>query len=170
MKSLRRALLAGPLLVLCLTPLAIAGLQEEGARAPDFTLKTLDGRPVSLSDFRGKPVVLEFWATWCGPCRSQFPKMARIHEKYENNVHFLMVNTAEDAATVRAFARQVEVPGMILMDPTDEVGERYGTRILPSLFFIDAEGVVQAAVPGAVRDIELFLNHMMQRTGANDRK
>ena len=96
--------------------------------------------------------------------------MARIHEKYENKVRFLMVNTAEDAATVRAFARQVEVPGMILMDPTDEVGERYGTRILPSLFFIDAEGVVQAAVPGAIRDIELFINHMMQQAGANDRK
>ncbi len=170
MKSLRRALLAGPLLVLCLAPSVAAGLLEEGVPAPEFTLKTLEGRPVSLSDFRGKPVVLEFWATWCGPCRIQFPEMARIHEKYENQVYFLLVNTAEDAATVREFARQVELPGMILMDPDDEVGQRYGTRILPSLFFIDAEGVVQAAVPGVIRDIELFMNTMMEQTGAHERK
>ena len=165
MKYLGRALWAGVLLLLFLAPFAAAELQEEGTQAPEFTLNSLDGEPVSLSDFRGKPVVLEFWATWCGPCRRQFPKMTSLHEKYEDQVHFLMVNTAEDAATVRAFADQVEVPGIILMDPTDKVGERYGTRILPSLFFIDAEGVVKAAVPGALKDVELFLNYMMGQAG-----
>ena len=165
MIQLRRAVGAGALVLLFLAPFSAAGLREEGSPAPDFTLKTLEGRPVSLSEFRGKPVVLEFWATWCGPCRKQFPKMARIHEQYDGQVQFVMVNTAEDAATVRAFASQVEVPGIILMDPTDEVGERYGTRILPSLFFIDAEGIVQAAVPGALKDIDLFMNYMMELSG-----
>ena len=165
MKHFRRAVWVAMLLLLFPAPFAAAGLREEGTQAPEFTLNTLEGKPVSLSEFRGKPVVLEFWATWCGPCRRQFPKMARLHEEYEGKVHFLMVNTMEDAATVRAFAQQVEVPGIILMDPTDKVGERYGTRILPSLFFIDAEGVVQAAVPGALKDFTLFMNYMMGQAG-----
>ncbi len=165
MKLLRRVLWVAALLMLFPAPFTVAGLQEEGSTAPEFTLNTLEGKPVSLSEFRGRPVVLEFWATWCGPCRHQFPKMARLHEQYEGEVQFLMVNTAEDAATVRAFAEQVEVPGIILMDPTDKVGERYGTRILPSLFFIDADGVVQAAVPGALKDVELFMNYMMGQAG-----
>ena len=165
MKVPRQAMWVLTLFLLFLAPCAVAGLQEEGTLAPEFTLNTLEGKPVSLSEFRGTPVVLEFWATWCGPCRRQFPKMARIHEKYEGQVNFIMVNTAEDAATVRAFADQVEVPGIILMDPTDKVGERYGTRILPSLFFIDAEGVVQASVPGALKDMDLFMNYMMGLTG-----
>jgi len=165
MKYLGRALWLTTVLLLFLAPHAAAGLQEEGTTAPEFTLQTLEGKPVSLSEFRGKPVVLEFWATWCGPCRRQFPEMARLHEQYEGQVHFLMVNTAEDAATVRAFAREVAVPGIILMDPTDKVGEQYGTRILPSLFFIDAEGVVQAAVPGTLSDVGLFMNYMMGQTG-----
>ncbi|MBD3866988.1 MAG: TlpA family protein disulfide reductase [Acidobacteria bacterium] len=170
MKYLRRALWVTTLILLFLAPFTAAGLQEEGTRAPDFTLNTLEGKPVSLSEFRGKPVVLEFWATWCGPCRRQFPKMTRLHEQYEGQVHFIMVNTAEDAATVRAFAEQVEVPGIILMDPTDKVGERYGTRILPSLFFIDSEGVVKAAVPGALKDVELFMNYMMGQAGETSEK
>ena len=170
MNRFRLTLPTGVLLLLFLAPLVSAGLQEEGTPAPEFTLNTLEGRPVSLSEFRGKPVVLEFWATWCGPCRRQFPKMARLHEEYEGKVHFLMVNTMEDAATVRAFAQQVEVPGIILMDPADKVGERYGTRILPSLFFIDGDGVVQAAVPGAVRDMELFLSYMMREAGEQAEK
>ena len=165
MKHSRRALWVATLLLLFLAPVATAGLQEEGSAAPPFTLNTLEGKPVSLSEFRGKPVVLEFWATWCGPCRRQFPKMARIHEQYEGRVHFLMVNSAEDAATVRAFTRRVDVPGIILMDPTDQVGELYGTRILPSLFFIDAEGVVQAAIPGTLKDLDLFMKYMMGLAG-----
>ena len=151
----------GALLVAGVTP-ALAALLPEGAVAPDFTLSTLDGKPVKLSDYRGKPVLMEFWATWCGPCRKQFPKMSLIHEKYEGKVSFLLINTAETAAAVRAFSKQVEIPGTLLLDPEDRVGEMYGTRILPSVFFLDARGVIQAAVPGAIRDMDLFMEVMMK--------
>ncbi len=142
---------------------AKAELLKEGTKAPEFTLSTLDGKPVKLSDYQGKPVVLEFWATWCGPCRRQFPRMARVHEKYGDQVGFLVVNTAEERATVLKFSQDVEVPGTILLDPEDRVGEMYGTRILPSLFFIDADGVILASVPGALRDLDLFMDLMMKR-------
>jgi thiol-disulfide isomerase/thioredoxin len=152
----------GALLVAGTTPV-MAALLSEGTRAPDFTLSTLGGKSVKLSDYSGKPVLMEFWATWCGPCRQQFPKMARLHEKYEGEVHFLLINTMEDAATVRKFGEKVKIPGTILLDPEDRVGELYRTRILPSVFFLDSRGVIRAAVPGAIKDMDQFMERMMKK-------
>jgi peroxiredoxin len=142
-----------------------AELRTTGSEAPDFTLRALDGGEVTLSDLRGKPVVLEFWASWCGPCRRQFPKMAELHHRYDQQVHFLLVNTAESEAAIRRFAEKVELPGTVLMDPEDRVGQLYGTRILPSTFVIDARGTIQAAVPGALQDVEAFLEGQLSDGG-----
>jgi len=152
----------GALLVAGVTP-TLAALLPEGTVAPDFTLSTLDGTSVKLSDYRGTPVLIEFWATWCGPCRKQFPKMARLHEKYDGEVEFLLINTMEDEATVRKFAKQIEIPGTILLDPEDRVGELYRTRILPSVFFLDSRGMIRAAVPGAITNMDKFMERMMKK-------
>lgn len=145
---------------------AAAGLLAEGAEAPDFELRTLDGAELRLSDLRGTPVVVEFWATWCGWCRRQMPAMVEAHERYGGDVHFLMVNTDESAAAIRRFADTHPVPGTILLDPGDEVGEAYGTEVLPSLFVIDREGIVQEAVSGSLEDVAAFFDVALGDGGA----
>ncbi len=141
---------------------ANAELRAKGSMAPDFTLNKLDGTAVTLSELRGKPVVIEFWASWCGPCRKQFPKMAEVHEKFDGQVHFLMVNMKESSERIQAFGQKIEIPGTILLDPDDGVGELYGTRILPTIFFIDASGKIQEAHAGTMRDIERFIAPMVK--------
>ncbi len=148
-------------LVLSATP-ATAELRAEGTTAPDFTLQTLDGKKVSLSDLRGKPVVLEFWATWCGICRRQFPDMTKAHEKYGDQVQFVLVNTAEGEDVVRRFAQKSGLAGTILLDPKDDVGELYGTKILPSIFFVDEKGTIRAANAGALRNVDDFMATMLK--------
>ena len=141
---------------------ATAELRPEGTAAPDFTLQTLDGKKVSLSDLRGKPVVLEFWATWCGICRRQFPDMTKAHEKYGDQVQFVLVNTAEGEDVVRRFAQKSGLAGTILLDPKDDVGELYGTKILPSIFFVDEKGTIRAANAGALRNVDDFMATMLK--------
>lgn len=141
-----------------LTPGTGAALLEPGREAPDFSLATLDGRTVTLSELRGKPVVIEFWASWCRPCRRQLPAMAELHHRYESRgIHFLLVNTAEEEATVRRFLERVKVSGTVLLDPDDRVGELYGTEILPSLFVLDGDGRIQAAEAGTITDLAAFM-------------
>ncbi len=144
----------------------MAELRAVGGSAPDFTLQTLDGKKVSLSNLRGKPVVLEFWATWCGICRRQLPDMIEAHKKYGDKVHFIMVNTAESKDVVTRFDEKVGLPGTVLLDPEDKVGELYGTEILPSIFFVDAMGTIRAANAGALRDVDAFMSAMLKTTKA----
>jgi len=87
--------------------------------------------------------------------------MVEIHKNFHGRVVFLMVNTAESVATIERFKEKVGIPGTVLMDPTDRVGELYGTKILPSLFFIDASGEIRAAIPGALKDIDAFMERML---------
>ncbi len=145
-------------------PLA-AELLPVGSVAPDFTLTALDGRPVTLAEHRGQPVVVEFWASWCGPCRRQVPQLNELYERYRDRVVFLMVNTAEAATVVRRFVERFPVPGTVLLDPDDRVGELYGTRVLPSLVVVDGAGRIQAAHAGAVGDLDALLARLVGAGG-----
>jgi peroxiredoxin len=144
------------LLLIAAVSVGHAAVIEPGSRAPDFALQTVEGDTVRLSDLRGRVVVLEFWATWCGWCRRQMPAMVEAHEAHGDRAVFLMVNSAESASVVTRFIGRHEVPGTILLDPDDAVGEAYGTDILPAVVVVDEEGVVRASVSGALRDVEAF--------------
>ena len=122
-----------------------------GFFAPDFTLESLSGDQVSLSDLRGKVIVLNLWASWCPPCRAEMPALQRVYqENHERGLEVLAVNmTAQDnIAAVEAFVQEFELTFPILLDTSGEVGNRYLMRALPTTFFIDQDGAIQRVIVG----------------------
>jgi thiol-disulfide isomerase/thioredoxin len=113
-----------------------------GQRAANFTLKTLDGDPVSLDSHRGKTVVVDFWATWCGPCRKEMPHLEKLRGEFAGKAEFLGVND-EQAGTVREFIKQNQYTIPVLMDGNRQVHKRYGVRAIPTLLIVDKEGVIR---------------------------
>ncbi len=121
---------------------------QVGFLAPDFTLTTLADEPVTLGELRGKPIVLNFWATWCPPCRAELPHFQAAHEAYGDEVIILAVDEQENARHVMDFAQQLGLTFPIPLDTDGRVGVEYRVRAYPTTFFIDAEGVIQRVVRG----------------------
>jgi thiol-disulfide isomerase/thioredoxin len=121
-----------------------SGAQMQNGTAPDFTLQSLDGKTIHLSDFRGKPVVLNFWATWCGPCKIEMPWFVDFQKQYgPAGVQFLGV-AMDDASTkdIAEFAQSMKVNYPILIGK-ESVGDAYGgVQFLPETFYIDRNGKV----------------------------
>ena len=114
-----------------------------GQRAASFTLKSLDGQEYSLAALRGKVVVMDFWATWCPPCREEMPHLEKISKELAaREIVFVGVND-EDAGTAKSFIKKngYEIP--VLMDSKREARRRYGINAIPSLFIIDRDGVIR---------------------------
>ena len=124
---------------------ALGGQEESpliGKPAPSFTLQDLNGKQVSLSDFKGKVVLLDFWATWCPPCSAAIPHMQALHKKYKDKGLVLIgINHETDHAKVKEFARD-RISYVVLLD-ADEPFKEYGIRGIPTLFYIDREGEVR---------------------------
>ncbi|PZE21982.1 redoxin domain-containing protein [Paenibacillus xerothermodurans] len=113
----------------------------EGSKAPDFTLVGSDGRQHKLSDYKGKTVMVNFWGTWCPPCKQEMPAIQSQFEKHNpDNVAFLGVNIGESPITVQNFMQQHKLTFPILFDDNQETRQRYGVMNYPTTFFIDAEG------------------------------
>jgi len=125
--------------------------------APDFQLLNLDGQQVALSDFRGQPVLINFWAIRCAPCRYEMPLFQEIFEDskwMQKGLVILAVNEQESADDVRLFMAQNGLTFTVLLDTTGEVGLRYGARGIPATLFIDKDGIIKNAVMGAFQNIE----------------
>lgn len=127
---------------------------KEGEQAPDFTLNGLDGTPVSLSDLRGKVVVLNFWASWCPPCRVEMPHMQRLYEKYEaENVVVLGINltsTEKSPGAAQGFVEEQGLSFPVLLDSKGEVMDTFRIVAYPTTYFIDEEGVIRQVSQGAM--------------------
>lgn len=115
-----------------------------GSAAPDFTLPNLEGESVSLSSLRGKPVVINFWATWCAPCKEEMPLLEKTAQQLGDQVVILGVDYAEGKDVVQSFVSELGLTFPILLDSDGAVADRYFVRNYPSTFFVDAEGVVRA--------------------------
>jgi len=127
-----------------------AASAQVGKRAPDFQLSNLEGQPVSLSDFRGTPVLLNFWATWCGPCRQEMPLIQGIFEEQTNeNLVILAVNIGENSAAVKNFMQSGNYSFPVLLDTDRNVALQYNARAIPTTFFIDKDGTIQVIKVGA---------------------
>jgi peroxiredoxin len=124
-------------------PLKLVG-DVQGVPAPDFTLPSLDGRKVKLSDYRGKAVLLNFWATWCPPCKVEMPWFADLQKQYAQD-GFVVLGVAMDdtePATIAKFASQLGVNYEVLLG-TDKVSDDYGdVQYLPTTFYIGRDGTI----------------------------
>ena len=122
--------------------------------APDFHVYDKDGNTVHLSDFFGKPIVLNFWASWCGPCQSEMPDFNEKYAELGGDVHFVMVNMTdggrETVETASAFIEKNGYNFPVFFDTTGEAAATYGAYSLPTSFFINAEGHVIAQAVGAI--------------------
>ncbi len=125
-----------------------------GKEAPDFTLKTLDGRSVSLKDYRGKVVLVNFWATWCPPCREEMPLFEEVYEKYrEKGFEVLAVSTDSSKEAVTDFVKKYKLKFTVLFDDAN-VANIYGIQGLPTSFLIDREGKIVKVRLGKYKEIE----------------
>ncbi len=116
-----------------------------GKPAPDFVLKDIDGNEAKLADFKGKVVLIDFWATWCGPCKRAMPHIQRIYEKYKDkDVVVLGINTRESPeGKVEPFLKEHKITYRTLVDNDGKVVKQYGVQEIPALFLIDKEGLIQ---------------------------
>ena len=123
-----------------------------GHPAPDFRLRTLAGQEVALSDFRGQPVVINFWATWCGPCRVEMPHFQEAYTAYQNEVVVLGVNLTErdNPDDIPGFVEEFGLTFPILFDEQGEVAQLYNAFGQPASVFVDAGGVVHTVFYGPV--------------------
>jgi cytochrome c biogenesis protein CcmG, thiol:disulfide interchange protein DsbE len=124
---------------------------RRGFLAPDFSLLNLQGETITLSELRGRPVLINLWATWCPPCRAEMPDMQTIFEAYhEQGFLILAINATyqDSAAATASFVEEYGLTFPILMDTSGEVSRQYQMRALPTSFFVDREGIIQEVVVG----------------------
>jgi len=136
------------LLAACILAMfAVSACQDKGregvkGKATDFSLKNLDGKDIRLSDFKGKVVLLDFWATWCPPCVSAVPQLASLHERYkEKGFEIIGISMDHSVGDAKSFVSEHNVPYTVLMS-NDKVEKQYGVTTIPVTFLIDKSGVV----------------------------
>lgn len=126
------------------------------APAPDFTLTALSGGEVTLSDLKGKVVLVNFWATWCGPCEAEMPAIEARYKLYkESGLEVLAVNLDETEAEIRPFVERLGLTFPILLDPGGVVNEQYRVRGYPTTFIVGRDGIILAQKVGYMTDGQL---------------
>jgi thiol-disulfide isomerase/thioredoxin len=127
------------------------GLQppKEKVEIIDFELEDLSGTGRRLSDFNGKVVFLNFWATWCGPCRFEMPSMEKLYNKYKDSgLEIVAVNLQEDRNSVQGFVDEYGLSFPVLLDKTGRIGATYGARSIPTTYIVGRDGTVLAGTIG----------------------
>jgi peroxiredoxin len=146
---------------------ADGGLPAPGKRAPALSLKNLAGETVTLADYRGQPVLLNFWASWCGPCQMEMPVfqwLAKNADWQAEDIVILAVNQGESSDTVKAFASYYGLTFPLLLDTNYQASFAYNVRLLPTTFFIDKDGIIKEIKTGAIistSDLEASLNDLI---------
>lgn len=134
-----------------------------GHLAPDFALADLNGQTMRLSAFRGKPVLLNFWAAWCPPCRKELPHLQEFHERYGQKIAMVGVNWGEPAQTVKPFLERYGVNYINLLDERGTAFVLYRLTGMPTTFFLDGEGYIRGVWLGPLNDKEIAAS--FQRLG-----
>ena len=153
----RRLIISAALLLVLAPGLVAAGCSSTsspgtrvGDQAPDFSLSALDGTDVSLSELRGNGVLLNFWASWCGPCRAEMPYLQQIHDEWSYlGVVVLTVNLEESPTTVKKFMTENHLTFPVLLDTQAEVAKAYGVSAIPTTLLIDKDGIIKERKVGS---------------------
>jgi thiol-disulfide isomerase/thioredoxin len=140
-------------LVLCISVMILSGcarrppesesMLEIGQPAPNFKLPDLSGQQVSLDQYKGKIVMLDFWATWCGPCRMTMPIMENLQKEFADTMVLLAINLQEPHDDVRDYIRAQGIRSRVLLDEEGLVGKIYGTESIPLQILIDKQGILR---------------------------
>lgn len=134
-------------------------------QAPNFTLPSLEGKQVSLSDYSGQVVLVNAWATWCPPCTAEMPEINDFYEAHrQDGFVVLAVNSREETETVETFIQEYGFSFPVLLDSTGAVMEKYQVRGLPTTFIIDRDGQIQRQHVGAVtgQQLESWITPLLQ--------
>lgn len=149
-------LLTGWVAVMAARGGAAGGGAHIGQAAPDFALADLDGNPVRLSDLRGRPVILNFWASWCGPCVEEFPMLRDALSRHAaQSVAVVGVVVRDNSEAARRFMERMGAGWPAVMDPGEQVADRFGIYGPPETFFIDANGIVRGRQIGQLNASDL---------------
>ena len=142
-----------------------------GDRAPGFSLQALDGKTVSLADFRGKVILVHFWATWCPPCVEEMPALERLrHSLDSERFALLTVSADEDRSQVESYRDRLKLSLPILLDPSHEVSRAYQTYRYPESFLLDREGKVVSRFVGPREwDSEIYVDRIRELLGGEPR-
>jgi len=146
-KTLPACLILISLLMLnsgCMRPPSEPGAAVEiDKAAPGFKLPDLKGREFSLDQYKGKVVLLDFWATWCSPCRMTMPLLEKLQDEYHGNMALLAINLQEPEDIVRDYVREQNLSSKVLLDEEGSVGQAYGAESIPMQILIDKNGIVR---------------------------
>ncbi len=142
-----------------------SSLPSKGMQLADFELKDLGGQAVHLSQFKGHPIVVNFWASWCTPCKNEMPLLQSMHENQGDDLIVIGVNEQETPAIMKAFIDENHLTFVFLSDETGDVGGQYHVRALPTTFFLDADGVLQAQHIGQLNAQQL--NGYLEKIGVS---
>lgn len=127
-----------------------------GNIAPSFTLKDLDGKEASLGDYKGKKILLNFWASWCPPCRAEMPDMESFYQKYKDEGYTVIAvnaaSTEKNSLDAPAFIEKNELTFPVLVDEKGSIGALYNVISLPTSYFIDSDGVIRNKVTGPMSE------------------
>lgn len=158
-----KKVIAAGLLVILFTVAVVQAMEKDGStpvvkstpginvgeKALDFTLKDLSGNEVSLSDYKGKKIMLNFWATWCPPCKAEMPDMQKLYEKHKDELIILAVNL-DPQNDVSGFVTDMGLTFPILLEGEAAVNEQYKIISIPTSFFIDEKGVIRSKSVGSI--------------------
>lgn len=144
---------------------------QAGFQAPDFTLTSLSSESITLSELRGHPILVNLWASWCGPCRTEMPAIQRVYDQYrEQGFVVLAVNaTLQDSTqAANAFVDEFGFTFPVLLDVDGRVASLYRLRAFPSSYFVDANGIIREVVLGGPMNEALLATRVEQLLGEGD--
>ncbi len=142
----------------------LASAHAESEMAPNFTLKSRSGKNIKLSEFRGQVVLVNFWASWCGPCREEMPILEKLYKKYKSlGFVILGVNVDDKPAQAESLLKLIDVSFPVLFDADKKISEKYKVTAMPSSFFIDRDGKIRSEHKGYLPEYELLYRNEIKK-------